>query len=43
MMARWFPAAFQNGIDIDDVDIAVDVPYDISNKRVEYARVEPPA
>ncbi len=43
VMARWFPAAFQNGIDIDAVDSAVDMPYDIPNKRVEYARVEPPA
>ena len=35
--------AFQNGIDIDAVDSAVDMPYDIPNLRVEYMRDEPPA
>ena len=29
VMARWFPAGFANGIDIDAVDSAVDMPYDI--------------
>jgi isoquinoline 1-oxidoreductase beta subunit len=43
VMARWFPPAFQNGIDIDAVDSAVDMPYDIPNKRVEYVRAESPA
>ena len=43
MFARWFPPAFQNGIDGDAVDSAVDMPYDIPNKRVEYVRAEPPA
>ncbi len=44
VMARWLPAAgFQNGIDIDAVDSAVDMPYDIPNKHVEYVRAEPPA
>ncbi len=43
VMARWIPPAFQNGIDPDAVDSAVDMPYDIPNKRVEYVRVEPPA
>jgi len=43
VMARWLPAAFQNNIDIDAVDSAVDMPYDIPNKRVEYVRAEPPA
>jgi isoquinoline 1-oxidoreductase beta subunit len=42
VMARWFPAGFQNGVDIDGVDSAVDIPYDIPNLRVEYRRVEPP-
>ena len=42
VMARWIPPAFQNGIDIDAVDSAVDMPYDIPNKRVEYVRAEPP-
>jgi isoquinoline 1-oxidoreductase beta subunit len=43
IMARWFPAGFQNGIDIDAVDSAVDMPYDIPNLQVEYVRAEPPA
>jgi isoquinoline 1-oxidoreductase subunit beta len=43
IMARWFPAGFQNGIDIDAVDSAVDIPYDIPNLQVEYVRAEPPA
>jgi len=43
IMARWLPPAFQKGIDIDAVDSAVDMPYDIPNKRVEYVRIEPPA
>jgi len=42
-MARWFPPGFQNGIDIDAVDSAVDNPYDIPNFQVEYVRAEPPA
>ena len=43
VMARWIPPAFQNGIDADAVDSAVDMPYDIPNKHVEYVRAEPPA
>jgi hypothetical protein len=43
IMARWFPAGFQNGIDIDAVDSAIDIPYDIPNLQVEYVRAEPPA
>ena len=43
IMARWFPAAFQKGIDIDAVDSAVDIPYEIPNLQVEYVRDEPPA
>src|SRR5260370_2427414 len=42
-MARWLPPAFQNGIDIDAVDAAIDMPYDISNFHVEYVQAEPPA
>src|SRR5215475_5200040 len=41
VLARWLPPAFQNGIDGDAVDGAVDMPYDIPNKRIEYVRVEP--
>jgi len=43
ILARWLPPAFQKGIDIDAVDSAVDMPYDIPNKHVEYVRAEPPA
>ncbi len=43
IMARWLPAAFTNGLDIDAVDSAVDMPYDIPNRTVEYVRAEPPA
>lgn len=43
IMARWLPPAFQKGIDIDAVDSAVDMPYDIPNFQVEYVRAEPPA
>jgi isoquinoline 1-oxidoreductase beta subunit len=43
VIARWLPPAFQKGIDIDAVDSAVDMPYDIANKRIEYVRREPPA
>jgi isoquinoline 1-oxidoreductase subunit beta len=43
IMARWAPSIFLNGIDIDAVDSAVDMPYDIPNKHVEYVRAEPPA
>jgi isoquinoline 1-oxidoreductase beta subunit len=43
ILARWLPPAFQKGIDIDAVDSAVDVPYEIPNFHVEYVRAEPPA
>src|SRR5450432_3367312 len=43
IMARAFPAGFQNGVDIDGVDSAVDMPYDIPNFHVEFVRAEPPA
>jgi isoquinoline 1-oxidoreductase beta subunit len=43
IIARWLPPAFQNGIDIDAVDAAVDMPYDIPNFLVEYVRAEPRA
>jgi isoquinoline 1-oxidoreductase subunit beta len=42
IIARWLPPAFQKGIDIDGVDSAVDMPYDIPNMRVEFVRDEPP-
>jgi isoquinoline 1-oxidoreductase subunit beta len=43
IMARWAPSIFINGIDIDAVDSAVDMPYDIPNRQVQYVRAEPPA
>jgi len=43
IIARWLPTAFQKGIDIDAIDSAADIPYDIPNLRVEYVRDEPPA
>ena len=43
IIARWLPPAFQKGIDIDAVDSAADIPYDIPNLQVEYVRDEPPA
>jgi isoquinoline 1-oxidoreductase subunit beta len=43
IMARWFPPGFQNGVDIDGVDSAIDIPYDIPNIHVEFVRAEPPA
>lgn len=42
-MARFLPPAFQHGIDVDAIDSAVDIPYDIPNKQIEYVRREPPA
>jgi isoquinoline 1-oxidoreductase beta subunit len=42
VIARFFPPLFMDGIDPDAVDGAVDMPYDIPNKRVEYVREEPP-
>jgi len=42
IIARWLPPAFQKGIDIDAVDSAIDMPYDIPHFRVEYVRREPP-
>src|SRR6202166_2768748 len=43
VIARWLPPAFQKGIDIDAIDSAADMPYDIPNLHVEYVRAEPPA
>lgn len=42
IIARWLPPAFQKGIDIDAIDSATDLPYDIPNFHVEYVRAEPP-
>ena len=43
VMARWFPPGFQKGVDIDGVDSAIDMSYDIPNFHVEFVRAEPPA
>jgi isoquinoline 1-oxidoreductase subunit beta len=43
VMARWFPPGFEKGVDIDGVDSAIDIPYDIPNLHVEFVRAEPPA
>ena len=42
VFARWIPPAFVHGIDADAVDSAVDMPYDIPNRQVQYVRAEPP-
>src|SRR6202140_3903638 len=42
-IARWLPPAFPKGIDIDAIDSAIDMPYDIPNFHVEFVRAEPPA
>ena len=41
IVARFFPPWLKDGIDPDAVDGAVDMPYAIANKRVEYVREEP--
>jgi len=43
VVARWLPPAYEKLGDFDAVDSAVDIPYDIPNKRIEYVRSEPPA
>jgi isoquinoline 1-oxidoreductase beta subunit len=43
VLARWFPPAFQKGIDGDAIDSGADIPYDIPDLRVEFVRDEPPA
>jgi CO/xanthine dehydrogenase Mo-binding subunit len=42
IMARFLPIFFKDGIDLDIID-AAEGPYDIANKRVEFARHEGPA
>jgi isoquinoline 1-oxidoreductase subunit beta len=41
VFARWFPPAYAHGIDIDTVDSAVDMPYELPNFRVQFVREEP--
>ena len=42
VIARWIPPAFQNGLDPDSTEGAIDLAYALPNLRVEYLRVEPP-
>jgi isoquinoline 1-oxidoreductase beta subunit len=42
VIARYLPAAFNNGLDPDTTEGAIDLVYDIPNLHVEYVRVEPP-
>jgi isoquinoline 1-oxidoreductase beta subunit len=42
VIARYLPPAFQNGLDPDSIDGAIDLAYALPNMRVEYLRVEPP-
>jgi isoquinoline 1-oxidoreductase beta subunit len=41
ILARWLPPAFNNGLDGDTTDGAINLPYALPNMRVEYLRVEP--
>ena len=42
ILARWYPAAFKDGLDFDAVDGAAG-PYGFPNVLVDYVRQEPPA
>jgi isoquinoline 1-oxidoreductase beta subunit len=42
ILARWFPPAFNNGLDADTTHGAINLPYALPNMRVEYLRLEPP-
>ncbi len=42
ILARWLPPAFNNGIDADTIDGAINLPYTLPSMRVEYLRMEPP-
>jgi isoquinoline 1-oxidoreductase beta subunit len=42
IIARLLPHAFQNGLDPDTTEGAIDLVYDFPNLHVEYVRVEPP-
>ena len=41
ILARYFPPAFNNGLDPDTTDGAIDLRYALPNMSVEYVRVEP--
>lgn len=40
--ARFAPVVFKDGVDVDGVESAHDMPYDIPNMRVEFVQEEPP-
>jgi len=42
VIARWLPPGFNNGLDPDSTEGAIDLVYDLPNLHVEYVRVEPP-
>ncbi len=42
IIARWLPPAFNNGLDPDTTEGAIDLVYALPNMHVEYLRVEPP-
>jgi isoquinoline 1-oxidoreductase subunit beta len=42
IIARWAPPLFNNGLDPDTTDGAIDLVYALPNMHVEYLRVEPP-
>src|SRR3989441_448218 len=42
VIARWLPPAFNNGLDPDTTEGAIDLVYALPNMHVEYVRVEPP-
>jgi isoquinoline 1-oxidoreductase beta subunit len=42
IIARWLPPGFNNGLDPDTTEGAIDLVYDLPNMHVEYLRMEPP-
>ncbi|MER9829810.1 molybdopterin-dependent oxidoreductase [Mesorhizobium sp. M0134] len=42
VIARYLPPAFNNGLDPDTTEGAIDLVYDLPNLHVEYVQVEPP-
>ena len=42
VIARWLPPGFNNGLDPDSTEGAIDLVYTLPNFHVEYVRVEPP-
>ena len=42
VIARWAPPLFNNGLDRDTTDGAIDLTYALPSMHVEYVRVEPP-